>query len=51
MDSIEVLLDTACNGHLLPVEVMEEVVEVKNMTVTGISDSALRVTHKGHVKE
>ncbi len=25
--------------------------EVKNMTVTGISDSALRVTHKGHVKE
>jgi len=50
-DSVEVLLDTACNGHLVPVELMCDVKEVKEMAVTGISDSALKITHTGRVIE
>ena len=46
-NSVAAYIDTACNGHLLPVKCLSNVKEETDVSVIGVNEGGLKVTHSG----
>ena len=47
-NSVKAYIDTACNGHLVPVECMTDVKKEYDMSVIGVNNGGLEITHSGY---
>ena len=46
-NSVRAYIDTACNGHLVPITCMSNVKVVHDVSVIGVNEGGLEITHNG----